>query len=297
MAGLLVAFVFSISVLITGSIDSYAQESSFVLKVMNYNVKGLPVPWVKKKKRFKNIAKELISLRNQGQHPHVLNIQEAMSRKVKIIREAIKSPHSQKGPKGKWFRISAGLETFSEFEIVETNQMVYKRCASYDCLSRKGVLHTRIRVPGMPVDIDIYSTHMQAGPTGDIITPKWYTTMIRELQSLDYYAFVARTKGEKNIALHIGDFNFKPKTGLYPVFVDTLNLTNSILECANLGCAGDTDPYSTWENLIDHQFYNAPEGGPIVEFRPIYFDQLLKDPTGKVFSDHDATMVHYLITW
>ncbi len=278
--------------------SSTTVTNSKVLRVMNYNIKGLPLPWLKHKKRYLRIAKEIKSMRTTGVGPHVLSLQEAIAKKTKYVQKTLKYPYYKKGPKGKGFRANAGLETLSEFEIVEENEFVYKRCASFDCLSRKGVQHTRIRIPGMPVDIDFYVTHMQAGPTGDIITPNWYTTMVRELQAVDYFQFVNRTHNPNNLMILFGDFNFRQKSGLYHVFVDTLDVQDAAYDCSTIyACAGAKDPMAAWVSNIDHQFYQAPANGQ-VSIRPVYFDKLLHDNTGgKVLSDHDAAMVHYLLEW
>jgi len=270
----------------------------FKLSVMNYNIKGLPLPWLKHKGRYERIAKAILTLKDSVGLPDILSLQESIQKRTKAIPLMTKYPFVTKGPEKKFLRSSSGVVTMSKYQIIQKNTLVYDKCASYDCLARKGVLHTRIRVPGMPVDIDLYSTHTQAGPTGDFITPKKLTDKIRDYQVFKMADFVVKTHNPRNILLMVGDFNFRPSANIYFPFSAYLGLENSAYNCGVWqDCQGATDTYSLWENLIDHQFYRAPDSGDI-QIRPVYFNKFFDDPTGgKVYSDHKAVLVQYEIKW
>jgi len=275
-----------------------SRSEEFTFRLMNYNVKGLPLPWLKHKARYQRIGKALNTLRGQNLFPDVINLEEAIHGQTEEIRKAAALPFYAKGPLGKGLRTSGGLKTLSRFEIVAAKEYVYDRCGSYDCLARKGVLMTTIKVPGLPTLIDIYATHTQAGPTGDPFISRETCDGIRDRQVSQMADFILETHNAEHLLFVVGDFNFRQSDELYWFFVDYLYLKHSAQECSMIyKCAGAANPKEDWERMIDHQFYISTNHRGI-SVTPIYFDRHFSDPTGgKKLSDHRATLVQYKIEW
>ncbi|MBI2519260.1 MAG: endonuclease/exonuclease/phosphatase family protein [Bdellovibrio sp.] len=291
---LFIFFVLSSTLLFSGK--SLADE--FTFRLMNYNIKGLPLPWLKHKARYKRIGQALNTLRGQNLFPDVINLQEAIHRHTEEIRKAAALPFYAKGPLGKGLRTSAGLKTLSRFEIVRVKEFVFDRCGSFDCLARKGVLMTTVKIPDLPFLIDIYATHTQAGPTGDPFISRETCDAIRDGQVSQMTNFILETHNSEHLLFVVGDFNFRQSDAMYWSFVDHLSLKHSAQECALVyKCAGADNPEEHWESMIDHQFYISSSNHGVT-VTPMYFDRHFYDFTGgKRLSDHRATLVQYKIEW
>ena len=275
------------------SLESFAQENQFILKVANYNVKGLPLPWLKHKKRFPKIIEDLKKLDEEGRGPHIISFQEAMSSKTKVLHENLNFPYRAKGPKRKFLKSNAGLETLSRFPITSHKTLAYSRCAGFDCLARKGLQYLKIQIPGVPSEIQLINTHMQAGPGKKGYPKDSRTKEVRAHQAAEYMSFLY-SQAEQDLPLFlIGDFNFRQSNELYAWFLALTGTDNVAYQCAvELECAGSEDPYRIWLKLIDHQFYS--NGNNQLTIRPIHFETLFTDRKN---TDHDLIMVHYLISW
>lgn len=288
---------FFILVLLITSMVCTAGEMN--LNIVNYNIKGLPLPWIKHAPRYKHIGKSLEThFRIENSIPDIVGLQEAFHRKTTLVGDQLNYAQRITGPKGKGLRVNAGLETMTNLNVIAVNRIIFQRCASWDCLSRKGVLHTRLAHKDLPFNIDVYNTHMQAGPSSDPITPTRITDNIRSEQALKMIQFVQETHDPKNLLIMIGDFNFRQSSTIYPWFVSLLQLKDTAYICSVIEpCAGSADPYGYWLGLIDHQFFRLPQGRD-VSMTPTYFNKILNDPTeGKVLSDHDAVVMKYQIKW
>jgi|GEM_PF-5170251 len=276
----------------TGHADANNDPSAF--RLMNYNIKGLPLPWLSHEKRYLRIIEKIKSLEGEHKTPHVLNLEEAMHKKTDLFRTKLSYSYFAGTPKKKGLRQSAGLKTLSSQKILETKEIVYSKCVSYDCLARKGSQLVRIELPGGQGIADIYSTHMQAGPSGDPITPRKLCDKIRAHQLEELIKFIQTTHNPNHYLFVIGDFNFRQYEPTYDRFVSALNLKVAALDCAETFlCDGATDAKEKWETMIDHQFYKSPENAEY-EIRPSYFDMLFPDSTGgKQYSDHRAVLFQY----
>ncbi len=272
-----------------------AHSKQFVLKVMNYNVKGVPVFWYWHF-RHKYIGHHLSKLKELGKGANIIAFQEMMSRRTRKIHKITKYPHRDRGPKGKWFKTNSGLEILSEYPFIETSHdIVFKKCKDSDCLSRKGVQHVKIDIPGLPFPIDFYNTHLNAGGKEN--------TEIRYSQIKQLNDFIAKTHNPTIPMIITGDFNFKQNHKEYPFFTSKHNSKNAAQECGlSQSCEGHPNPYDIWlHNLIDHQFYH-PGSSNKITITPIYYNHYFTDVTvGKYMkvelSDHPAVMVHYLIEY
>lgn len=224
-----------------------------------------------------------------------MTLQEMMSRRTKKIHKITKYPYRDLGPRGKWFRINSGLEILSEYPFLETNEVVFNKCKGTDCLSRKGVQHVRVKIPGLPFPIDIYNTHINENGKN--------RAHIIHAQIEQFNNFIEKTHDPKLPMIMLGDFNFLQFQTAYSLFTSKYNPKNAAKECGlNLSCEGHSNPYDLWlKNLLDHQFYHPGNSGRIT-MTPIYYDHYFTDvKVGKIInvdlSDHPGVMVHYLIEY
>jgi hypothetical protein len=287
---ILVATLFAI-ILLSTNIE--AQENQFILKVANFNVKGLPLPWLKHKKRYLRIVDDIKKLEAKGDGPHIISFQEAMALKTRVLHENLNYPYRARGPNRKGLKSNSGLETLSHFPISAEKTLAYDRCISWDCLSKKGLQYFKVKIPGVPTEIQIINTHMQAGPSSDPITPRWKTDEVRAHQAGEYADFFYEHRDHASPILLIGDFNFRQYNDLYDWFEAMLGVENAAYFCGvEKSCTGSSNPYEIWLKMIDHQFYSSGTGR--VRIRPIHFETLFTD---RLNTDHDLIMTHYLITW
>src|SRR5690606_10571513 len=134
-----------------------------------------------------------------------------------FIREA-GYPYVAQGPRGKGLRTNGGLYILSEFPILASSHHVYTRCRGWDCLSRKGVLHARIEVPGLPQPIELYNTHLNAGPSKAPWLDDEETREVRIHQTQEIREFLWETQASHLPTIFGGDFNFRPDEDAYLFF-------------------------------------------------------------------------------
>lgn len=265
----------------------YAPHGQYLLKVMSYNIKGLPLPWLKHKYRYANIGKEVAKFRQSGVGPAILGLQEAFVKKTGDLGKEVGMPYKARGPGRRGIRINSGLEVLSDYPITSSKTVRYKKCSGTDCLANKGAIFSRIEVPGLPSPIDFYNTHMNAGGQA---------SCQRMHQAEQLVDLIRDTHEPGNILISMGDFNFKPDSDEYDYYSRELNLINSAYECGVVqNCQGHADPMHDWSRSIDHVFYQET---PFIKVTPVYYQKLLHDETNASrWSDHDALATHYLIEW
>ena len=161
------------------------------LSVLTYNVEGLPFPFaLGRDKAAGDIAARLKALRETGDQPHVVVLQEAFGKAQKSIGGAAGYRYIAFGPGkrlqsdekmddqdrvysrgarfmkgetwGKWR--GSGLVILSEYPIVSVSRAAFPAwaCAGSDCLANKGVLLANVAVPGVGTPVAVIATHMNA---------------------------------------------------------------------------------------------------------------------------------------
>lgn len=184
--------------------------SSIELSILIYNVAGLPWPIgcgkvsravdehgdripiaCNRSAAVKAIGDTLRKLRQQGQEPDIVMLQEAFISAAKEIPVRAGYPNWVVGPGvsdlgqrysvrasqrfiddrsfwkgeklGKWQ--SSGLILASNFpiKVVYSHPFNQWECAGTDCLANKGLLVAEIKVPGLPHHLKIVTTHFNSG--------------------------------------------------------------------------------------------------------------------------------------
>jgi len=268
------------------------------LKVLTYNVKGLPV--LTNLDRLKRIGEILAERRRLGDEPDVVVLQEAFVRKSQRVRNRAGYPHVVLGPTdGGLFRNSSGLEILSNHPILERHQRRLHDCAFPECLVSKSVVGVTIELPGLPAPVDVFTTHLQADTRND---------GVRRNQIDDITVFLDRIQFGRVPAIFAGDFNFKPRHESYRKFVRETPFADAGFECLAaletcevvIGVHGQTDWYDVWKTTNDRQFYYQPADSPL-RIEPIRvirnFTEPVRGGEGGFLSDHWGYEVHYRIHW
>lgn len=267
-----------------------AALAPFSLAVMSYNIKGLPSPIIGseyKDERYGVIGK---ILKREGQE--IVLLQEAFSEQSKILLDSAAYPHLAAGPgASSFFGVNSGLYILSKYPILEqANATFGEDCLSWDCLANKGVQFARIAVPGLPLPLEVFNTHMQAGRSD---------TTTRRKQVAVLLAFFKTHHKEGSPVIFGGDFNFRPGLGhqSYLDFAEGSGLVNAAKFCLESGCApGEQqgERHGIWERAVDHQFYSST--GP-VRLVPKKIERRFREPVDELrLSDHPTHEVRYEFT-
>lgn len=204
------------------------------LKVMTFNVKGLPFPIALGRSfALRRIAERFAQLRRQGRQPQVVALQEAFTPDAKAIAALAGYRYVAIGPQpgdlaqapadtaaktfrekadwvkgeteGKW--LDSGLVILSDYPILKTRRLPFpaNACAGYDCLATKGVLIAWIKVPGLNQSVAIADTHLNSrGATGVDVrrADQAYVRQVRTAAS-----FVSEMVDDNTALIFTGDFN------------------------------------------------------------------------------------------
>ena len=252
---------------------------------MSYNIKGLPGLLVSsryKSRRYSLIGKHLAERGAAG--PDVVLLQEGFSSDTRELIEASGFPHVSRGPYGSpFFGVDSGLYILSRHPILAQDQMTFgaANCHRWDCLANKGVQFVRISIPGLPLPLEVFNTHLQAGRDN---------APARRRQVKLLVEFYKRNHVAGSPVIFGGDFNIRPRVDreTYDEFVVGTGLGSSGKYCVDRGCArsADTGRHGAWESTVDHQFYSL-DGA--VQITPVRLERSLGDPVdGSRLSDHLA---------
>lgn len=260
---------------------------------MSYNIKGIPLPWVRHSDRYKNIAMAIKEMRQKGLGPDILALQEAFMERCDVVFAENAFSHRSKGPAKSLININSGIELLSDHEIIHDRHFKYSKSSGTDSFANKGVQFARIKIEGLPICIDFYNTHMNAYDSGQ---------EARLHQICEMAEFIEHTHDKKNILMVTGDFNFDSTHPEYTLWCDLTQTINAHFHCAQLpNITGEKNLVESFKNILDHHFYSVPthpESPFVVKIMPIHFERLFKDSCeGDLWSDHDAVLIHYKISW
>lgn len=306
-------------------IERAADEETYTttLSVMTYNIEGLG--WPARSGREGNLARigqHLAALRAAGKAPDVVMFQEVFSgaakkavmasgypaivpgpsrltRHVRMFPERLPGhPNMRRGEVG--LRLTgSGLVIASTYPVLETRNQAYGRrsCAGIDCLANKGVMLARIAIPGVPVPIDLYDTHMNSRLASKSPTARNLEAHAR--QAIEASAFIETTHDDGHPVVFGGDFNMRQSQGRWENFTryQQMTLVHRACMAPNSGCEVDMswDGDEPWEDTQDLQFFDSGEN---VEIKPIRVEAMFDgSPDRPVLSDHDGFLVTYRLSW
>ncbi len=294
------------------------EQTDDTLRVLSYNVQGLPAPLREgKKPYFERIAEILRERRAEGTQPHVVLLQEAFVGDVSIIAETTGYKYVLKGPgrrdtskrgKSHWSMktrkgytsfsdpqklLSSGLYILSDYPIVEAQHKAFDSdmCAGFDCLSNKSILLARVEVPGLDKPIDIVNSHFNSHRSAKAPTKTKTKAHKKQTETLQW--FLEKTD-QGNSMIIAGDFNTK-FTPRYQYFRDSIPAKDAGEVCLreNLDCAlsASTKVEQVLYKTNDKQFFSdTADTGLVPVFITRNFTELLD---GKPLSDHLGYEVHY----
>ncbi len=300
--------------------DQATGEYFTTLSVLTYNIAGLPWPVKQDREAALTDIKEVLqAMQYAGTAPDIVLVQEAFTEQgFDIGREAGYS-YIAKGPladtdaeslSGSEYQdfldertyekgelsgkmVGSGLVAFSNYPIIEQTAKPFRdsACGGYDCLANKGMLLVRVAVPGVPLPLDILTTHLNSRGASGVSAER--SLFAHKLQVDDLVGFIKENQNPRYPFLMAGDFNFRGGNERLQYLTSKLTYTFTREYCEGVSqCQADTIP---WENHQDHQTFADT---PIVRIVPIAAEEVFDTPVkGRVLSDHNGYLVVYRISW
>jgi endonuclease/exonuclease/phosphatase family metal-dependent hydrolase len=291
--------------------------------VLTYNLEGLGWPArTGRAGELKAIGERLAAMHDAGTAPDVVLFQEMFSSAAKRAVAASGYPAIAPGPRrttrsgiGAEKRIpgkkkpqkgeigirllGGGLAIASRYPIVDGAVDSYGRraCAGFDCLANKGIMLARIAIPGVPVPIDIYNTHMNSRGASGVKEARNLEAHAR--QAVAASAFIADTEAAAHPLVLGGDFNMRHSEERWEGFsrYHSLTLVHEVCVDPASGCdvRMSWDGDEPWMDTQDLQFF---ANGQQVSMRPIRVEAMFDGgPSGPRLSDHDGLLVTYELRW
>ena len=297
-----------------------APDNAPVLRLLSYNINGLPKTLTKgKPPLFNRIAEILRERREAGTQPHVVLLQEAFDKRTSVIADTTGYKYVYKGPgrrdtsrKGRahWTQATrkayatrpdpqkiagSGLYILSDFPIVDARYKAFDsdECAGFDCLSNKAIQFARLQTPYSEQPIDIVNSHFNSRSSAK--APRKIVLKAHKKQTDVLVKFLGEFRQGYPIVI-AGDFNTK-QDKRYAYFSESVDLMDAGKVClsnkAFCSLADGTNEEEILYRTNDKQFY---EDSAAVRLQPIWaarnFTEMLD---GKPLSDHLGYEVHYRV--
>lgn len=298
-----------------------ASSKTPTLRVLSYNINGLPEPLkTGKMPHYERIAEILRERRQSGTQPHVVLLQEAFDKRTRLIAETTGYRYIFKGPDRKarsrrgrahWTPATrkgysqfsdpqkitgSGLYILSDYPLMDAHFRAFDSdaCAGFDCLSNKAILFARLAMPGVSEPIDLINSHFNSHAAAG--TPGSVAFVAFEKQSSVLVSFLERLHRGAPIIV-AGDFNTKDSRR-YAAFRQLVPLHDVAETC--LGYAPDCglgESATKDTVLYDTNDKHFMRGSGRVSLDPVWisrnFDEQLGD---NPLSDHLGYEVHYRVT-
>lgn len=297
--------------------------ASMELDVLTYNIEGLP-KFTRKARRdaLEGIGEHLAALRRAGDAPDVVLFQEVFSRRARGAVLAAGYPslapgpsahqhpprpasprlpgrsNPRKGELGLKFA-SSGLVIAAEYPLVERRAVPFRRgsCAGFDCLANKGIAFARMAIPGVPVPVDLYTTHMNSTGASRVAERRHLAAHNKQAREIGDY--VGLNSPPALPVVFGGDFNMRGQPDRFEHFIRLHRLRLVHVYCTRF--PADCDVRQSWDGdapWLDTQDLQLFSSGSAVTVRPIrveaMFDGRADSPK---LSDHDGFRVVYELTW
>lgn len=254
------------------------------IKVLSYNVKGLPYPlserpnWI-----FDRIAEVLKKRKDAGEGPDVIVLQEAFSPEAKKLLRYSGYPYVLVGnpQKNMDVGLDSGLAILSLYPILEAGTGSFdKTCLGSDCIANKGFLHVRLLIDGVPHPVDILTTHLQSRPGAaeEKREADLDALQIKQVEIFEDY-FSEKIKTDLPL-IFAGDFNNRPSFQSYMALIEKLKLRDAAL---------------FWSGKPDHHFIRSSK---FIQINPEKVEKTFKGLIdGYPYSDHEGFEVQYKLEW
>ena len=305
------------------TLSADGRTASTRLDVLTYNIEGLGWPVRRgRASELEAIGRHLADLRAAGRAPDVVLFQEVFSPAAVAGVETAGYPSQASGPgrrtrrdlpgagappgRRSWTRgelsfklATGGLAIASRYPIVDEDGEPFSRrgCAGLDCLSNKGALLARIAVPGAPVPLDIFNSHLNSRKASGASRRR--TLAAHAIQTVELSAFMAAVRDRENPTILGGDFNMRGSEARFEFFDSLLPLTLVHRYC--LEARGACDVKASWDGdapWMDTQDLQLFGDGRRMSVRPVRVETLFDGrPDSPTLSDHDGLKVTYELTW
>lgn len=273
------------------------------LRVMSYNINGLPWPLkANKAPLFKEMARIINDQRVAGTAPHIILVQEGFRGNSRHFVEGSGYPYIAKGPNSKQrdsddvpskALINSGLFVMSEYPIVKVDKVVFgSQCTGWDCMANKGVLYAQIDIPGIGL-VDVFNTHFNSVGSSGSKKEKVYAVQAQQLQiAIDFIK--ANTSSERP-ALFVGDVNIRESNPVFPTMMASLQPlfhTGTFCKLYTSFCSlGEGTGIQELFETPDHHFYKSSDQ---VEVYPYYSAKTMRSRVDdRGLSDHLAYLAYY----
>lgn len=194
---------------------------------------------------------------------------------------------------------TGGLAIASVYPIIDQAGEPFGRrgCAGLDCLSNKGALHVRIVIPGAPVAVDVFNTHMNSRKASK--APRRRTLSAHAIQTAELAHFLEVRRDLRAPAILGGDFNMRRSEARFETFSALLPMTLVHRYCSE--GADRCDVRASWDGdapWMDTQDLQLFADGEAVRIRPVRVETMFDGrPDSPALSDHDALRVVYELSW
>jgi endonuclease/exonuclease/phosphatase family metal-dependent hydrolase len=283
------------------------------LRVMTYNVEGLPWPVAQGRgAAMRAIGERLADLRAKSQAPQVIALQEAFIGEARMIRvlggyryvaygpDAAKPAANEKARRVQPV-VSSGLILLSDFPISTIASIPFpaNACSGFDCLANKGFLVVRVHPPGVE-PVTIVTAHLNSNWPSGRPEPVNRIAWTRQLDALDRWIEARQPQG---VRIFAGDFNVGHSPERLKIFLARLSRWR-VHEVTAMGrseftplcrrqrvdCTGAIliPPNVPLVHANDWQFYQAPAGADVTPLaRAVVFGNT------RSLSDHLGFSVSY----
>lgn len=286
-----------------------------VLRVMTYNVAGLPAPVrTGRKAALAEIGDRLAGLREAGEAPQIVFLQEAFMDEPTqtLIRRAgyafaVRGPDKSHAPAPRLGALGAprrargeglgkltgsGLYILSDYPVLDVRAMTFGDCAGLDCLANKGVLMARIQTPFSPEPVEVFTTHLNARKASK--APIERAHLAHQLQMTALKAFLAKTLRPGAPLIYGGDFNMRRSTVRLDHAAPAAPYAFARAVCQTDGARCDLTELEPEERTVlstqDLQGFREGDG---VTIRPVRLKTFWSEFGPAALSDHSAYAVDY----
>lgn len=300
-------------------IDPETGERTASLRVMTYNIAGLPAPLkAGRAEAIARIGDSLAEMRAAGTAPHVVLIQEGfMDAPMAELIARAGYAHVARGPdaalpapardagmrgaqrlrgEGLGKALGSGLYILSDFPILETRMAAYGDCAGVDCLANKGAMVAQVALPGAPAPIAVANTHMNAKKKS--LAPLARAHLAHRLQVAAMDRLVRDSRRPGQALIFGGDFNMRRSEERWSGSVPPAPYAFARYYCAEIDWRCDASGLSLTEaGLRDTQDLQGFHDGAEMRVRPQRLAILYDKTRPGALSDHSAYLVDYRISW
>ena len=219
------------------------------LNIISWNICALPKYFNlfgDPKKRIKNIVTKIISY-----DPDIICLQEVFSSDIKKYLISYFKNYNCIYSNNCYIKLCGGLFIASKYDIIYSNEYIYKNSSGEDSLSCKGILICNILINNQM--ISIFNTHLNA----DSIFSRVNTCkLIRQKQIEELVNFIKKNKSQYNILCF--DANIDMKDDLYIILLNKLKDLTFNTNHPNLITFPSTDmqlDYCFCSNNLNYKIY------------------------------------------